>query len=246
LRTSYARLRPNKALQLTAKGRAAIDLWYPLAPNSGAPASLGWRPLPAAERLIRWAARDETMTLFEYLAIAFSLVFAFAATRILSGLSHAMDPARRYWVHLIAVFGWLSATIAVFWAFWSFRGVDWTLPKFLLALASPGLIFFNACTIIPDDPSTVASWRDYYYSVRRRYFLGMLAWAIVIVVVGTVVLGMPWSHPARAVQGAFAIGGIAGATSSNERVHYIITLSLVVVIAIGMILIGSRPSPLVP
>jgi hypothetical protein len=50
-------LPPNKALQLTVKGRAAIDLWYPLAPTSGAPADLGRRPLPAAERLVRWAAR---------------------------------------------------------------------------------------------------------------------------------------------------------------------------------------------
>jgi glutathione S-transferase len=35
---------PNKALQLTAKGRAAIGLWYPLAPSSGAPLRLGGGP----------------------------------------------------------------------------------------------------------------------------------------------------------------------------------------------------------
>ncbi len=43
---------PNLALQLTAKGRVPIGLWYHLASTSSAPLALGWRPLSAAERPI--------------------------------------------------------------------------------------------------------------------------------------------------------------------------------------------------
>jgi hypothetical protein len=57
------------------------------------------------------------MTLFEYLAIAFSIVFSLSATRLLGGLSHVLQPERRYWVHATAVCGWLLAAIAVFWIF---------------------------------------------------------------------------------------------------------------------------------
>jgi len=35
------------------------------------------------------------VTLFEYLAIAFSLVFSFAAVRLVGGLPYALEPGRR-------------------------------------------------------------------------------------------------------------------------------------------------------
>ena len=44
------------------------------------------------------------MTLFEYLAIAFSLVLSFAAMRLVAGLPYAVQADRRYWVHLVFVF----------------------------------------------------------------------------------------------------------------------------------------------
>ena len=37
------------------------------------------------------------MTLFEYLAIAFSLVLSFSAMRLVAGLPYAAHPNRRYW-----------------------------------------------------------------------------------------------------------------------------------------------------
>ena len=159
------------------------------------------------------------MTLFEYLAIAFSLVFSFAAMRLVAGLAHASHPHSRYWVHLSAVCVLLLMTVSVFWVFWSFREVSWTLPRFLLVLGSPALLYFNACTIIPEDPSSIPSWRDYYYSVRRRYYSGILCWVLMTATISTLVLGMSWSHPARLVQLSVVLTGLVGATSSSERVH---------------------------
>jgi hypothetical protein len=43
------------------------------------------------------------MSLFEYLAIAFSLVLSTEAMRIVGGLPHGVDGAKRYWVRLGAV-----------------------------------------------------------------------------------------------------------------------------------------------
>jgi hypothetical protein len=110
------------------------------------------------------------VTLFEYLAIAFSLVFSFAALRLVAGLPHAIAANRRYNVHVTHVFILLFATAAVFWAFWSARNVEWTFPRFLIQLAGPAALYFLACTLIPDEPVSVMSWRDYYFAVRRRYF----------------------------------------------------------------------------
>ena len=96
------------------------------------------------------------MTLFEYLAIAFSLVLSFSAMRLVAGLPYAAQPNRRYWVHLSFVCILLLVTAVAFWNLWNYRDAMWTLPRFLLILATPGLIYFEACTLIPEQASTIA------------------------------------------------------------------------------------------
>lgn len=159
------------------------------------------------------------MTLFEYLAIAFSLVFSLAGTRLVGGLPHAVASGRRYWVHLCLVWFQLLATVVVFWNFWSFRDVAWTFPTFLLVLASPGLVYYNASVLVPVDAAAVESWRVYYYSVHRRYFVGVACWALVVALGATEIWGMPMLHPFRAIQAVAFVMGVAGAATANERVH---------------------------
>ena len=97
------------------------------------------------------------MTLFEYLAIAFSLVLSLSGMRLVAGLPHAIQAGRRYWVHLCFVCWQLVLTVMIFWLFWTFRSVNWNFVTFALVLASPSLIYFNACTLIPESPSSVES-----------------------------------------------------------------------------------------
>lgn len=78
-------------------------------------------------------------------------------------------------------------------------------------LANPTLIYFNARTLIPENAGGIESWHDYYYDVRRRYFLGLAAWALVVGADATIELHMPWSHPARFAQAVCLTMGIAGA-----------------------------------
>ena len=181
------------------------------------------------------------MTLFEYLAIVFSLVFSFSGMRLVGGLPHAVQPGRRYWIHLCFVCLQLLATVAIFWNFWSFRDVRWTFPTFLLALASPGLIYYNACMLIPENPSVVESWHAYYYSVHTRYFVGVTCWGFVSVFISTIVLQMPLIHPARAAQAAFLALGFAGAASASERVHAIIVFLFLLFYLLLMLTIELRP-----
>ena len=157
------------------------------------------------------------MTLFEYLAIAFSLVFSFTAMRLISGLPHAFDRERRYWIHLFYVGFNLFLTTAAFWAFWNFRDVSWSLPRFLLVLTATGLLYFLACLLVPESPSLVESWRDYFHSIRRRYFVGTGAYILVGVIMSTLLIGLPWNHPARALQLYALTGAVMGTAFSGER-----------------------------
>jgi hypothetical protein len=119
------------------------------------------------------------MTLFEYLAIAYSLVVSFTVLRALSGLPHATSAERIYWVHLAWVCVILGGAFQYFWGFWAYRDIEWTQPVFLLSLANPALLYVMACILSPEAPAGVDSWRDYFFSVRQRLFLVGLCFQLV-------------------------------------------------------------------
>jgi hypothetical protein len=201
---------------------------------------------PAAEHLPRAGHRryDAAVALFEYLAIAFSLVFSFAAVRLVGGLAAALDPARRYWVHLAFVVHELLRVVIGFWAFWSFRDLAWTFPTYLLALVGPGVVYFLAATLVPEDPSSVRSWREYYYDVRSRYFLAILCWVAAVAITTTVLLGQPLWHPFRLVQLAFVCFALVGASSESPRIHATLALISLALPVFAVLTVLLRPGSL--
>ena len=159
------------------------------------------------------------MTLFEYLAIAYSLVISFAVLRALSGVPHALATKRRYWVHLGWV-GWnLQALFLEFWIFWGFRGVDWSYGLFLIILANPALLYVMACILTPEEPSRVASWREYFFAVRLRLLVTAICWQAVLLAISFLVLDLPLNHPIRLVMVFSLALWIAGAFSRRPMVH---------------------------
>ena len=185
------------------------------------------------------------MTLFEYLAIAFSLTFSFSGMRLVGGLPHAVQRQRRSWVHLGFVFNQLLLTVGIFWMFWSFRAVEWNFPTFLLTLVSPSLIYFNSCALVPENPSAVESWHDYYYEVRSRYFVGLICWATALVAISTIVLELPFLHLARVPQAALFGGALVGALSKNERVHSSLAVFFLLSQVAFVLSLGFRPGSIV-
>ncbi len=183
------------------------------------------------------------MTLFEYLAIAFSLVFSFSAARLVAGLPHALASGKRYFVHWLQVSNLLITMVAIFWSFWSFRNVEWDLARFFFALASPGLLYFLACTLVPESPETVESWRPYFYSVRRRFFLGIGVWILVVALNSTISVGVPLAHPARAMQLSLLAISAIGATSESPALHSGLAVGCSVLL-IAMLILNFVPGAL--
>ena len=187
------------------------------------------------------------MTLFEYLAIAFSLIFSFSAMRLVGGLPHALDPDRRYWLHVCWVLIGLVQIAGQFWIFWSYRDVEWSYPRFLLTLANPCLLYFTACTLVPEAPASVESWRIYYYSVRRKFFLAITVYSLILAADASVVLQIPMNpidHPARATQAIVFVTGVVGASSGSPRVHAALGALAVGGLFIGMFIVFAGPGSL--
>ena len=92
------------------------------------------------------------------------------------------------------------------------------------------MLYFFATAIVPEEPGAVRSWRDYYYSVRFRYYAAVAATGALIALNTTLLLGMPIDHPGRLTQLAMVGSGLLGASTDEPRVHAaIIGVGLVVV-----------------
>lgn len=113
-------------------------------------------------------------------------------------------------------------------------------------LASPSLVYVNACALIPDDAAAVEDWEGYYYSIRQRYFIGVTAWVLLVALGATVVLQIPWSHPARISQAAYLLLGIVGTASSSKRIHAAIAVVSLLLAGTVIFTLVSQPGPLAP
>jgi F0F1-type ATP synthase membrane subunit c/vacuolar-type H+-ATPase subunit K len=159
------------------------------------------------------------MSQFEYLAIAFSLLYSLAALRIIGGLAHAALAENRSAEHLIFTKATLFLIAISFWVFFGLVDVRWTFIGFLIALMIPASLYYCAAVSIPEDPADVESWRDYWVRSRSRWSLGLAVWAASAAGSATVNLGMGLAHPARVVQGAALTIGIVGMSTTSDRVY---------------------------
>ena len=185
------------------------------------------------------------MSLFEYLAAAYTLILSFAVARLIGGLPASIVPSSRYWVHLVFVAATFSAIATTFWNFWSFRAADWTFARFLLALVQPALLQLMAATLIPPSPDEVESWREYYYSIRERYFVAWIAFGFVVALNAILIIDLPLLHPSMGGVVWAIVAGAIGVSSDNPRVHAGLARIALVMITIGVFVVFAQPSGLV-
>ena len=177
------------------------------------------------------------MTLFEYLAIAYALLLSLSAVRLLNGLSHVMHATRRYWTHATWACLLLFSALLLFWQHWSTLDVQWTFLTFAMNLAGPGMIYFLACTLIPDDAKGVDSWRDYYFSIRRQFFGGLCVWSVIMVVNTTLILDVPLLHRSRIIPLGLMLLGLSGLATDSPRIHASILLGLLFILIFAVMIL---------
>ena len=185
------------------------------------------------------------MELFEFLVVAFALLYASAAMRLIGGLPAALNPARRYWVHVGMIIVTLLIIAFNFWTFWSLNTIEWTLPRFIFALLVPSLLYFCASALVPENPADVTLWTEYYESIRIRYFGGLALWVLVLSAISFVLLDLPLFHRAR-IGHLFGLAvAILGMTIADRRVHVFIVVSLMALVTVFATVIGAEPAWLV-
>jgi len=189
------------------------------------------------------------VTLFEYISIAYSLVLSFSVLRILGGIPYAIQRDRRYWVHLSYVIMALATSLTTFWAFWSYQGVEWTLPTLVLVLANPSLIYMFAALLLPPDPTATESWREHYFAVRVRLFSTGIAWGVASMMSMYLLAGVPIFHPLTLMYALHFAVQVTGVLSDDPRVHAALILIMLSAFLAVSLTIFARPGvvgPLLP
>ena len=181
------------------------------------------------------------MSLFEYLAIALTLVISSSVMRLADGLSESFrgpEPSRLYQGQLLVA---LVANVAAFWNFWSFHDASWTFARFVLALSGPVALFFASASLVPSDADSVDSWSTHSRAVRRRFYAAICVWAVLIAATTTVLLDMGWRHPARAAELITLSIGCVGAFSERDRVHGILVAFTLLFALVALSTLAARP-----
>ena len=159
------------------------------------------------------------MTTFEYLAVAYSLLFSITALRLVGALPYVFRRDRVYGVHAAIVVLLIFAITFNFWTFLGYQNIEWTFIKFLGLLAIPATLYFMASMLVPDHPELVESWKEHYYHRRVQYFSGHIGWMVIAIINTTFILDLPLTHPMRGLQVAFLIIGLCSLGSKREIVH---------------------------
>jgi hypothetical protein len=107
---------------------------------------------------------------FEFLSVGIAIVVSFGVIRLLDGASHAVGRTRRYWPHLMWVALKLLQHFNIWWTLWTRREASWSYAGFLAQLMPPLVLYLQATALAPPSPEGIESWRDHFYSVRRRFF----------------------------------------------------------------------------
>ena len=172
------------------------------------------------------------MTLFEYTAVAASLVISFTVVRLLGGVSPALDPSRRYWVHVAwIVYGLLNAT-ANWWTYWSYNEVSWNYSLFLLSLMPLAVAYVVAALLLPEGAREVTSWRSHFQRVRKRFYAFQIAYLVLVIVCTVAILGHPVLHVRRIIPVSMIAALSAGIVLESEGAQVVV---LCLFVAINLI-----------
>lgn len=185
------------------------------------------------------------MTLFEYIAVANSIILSFAVVRLLDALPPAFDSTRRYWTHcaFVVVAVWMCAQY--WWVSWSFASVEvWTYPKFLLYLAPPALLYSVARTLGSPDPNGIDSFRVYFQQIHQRLFTLVATYMLLIALGSCVISGISLGHPIRIGQLVTFSAYASGALVTSPRYHALLAVFSLLALTILTFRIFANPAPL--
>lgn len=166
------------------------------------------------------------MSIFEFMAIAFSLVLALTFSRGLSGLRSTLMRERRYWPHAAWVMIKLLNTVAFWWWLWAYRVLDegqWNVAIFIFYLSIPAVFYLQIASLLGSNPQQVTNWREHYYAERIWFFgLNTLLSIQTFIVMSNVLAPAEPNYHGVAWMFLVLTYSITCMVTANRRVHAVV------------------------
>jgi hypothetical protein len=178
------------------------------------------------------------MTQFEYIMVMVALILALALAQALRGLSEILTSRDRYWPHTLWLVNMIFLIVQAWWANWDYNAIDeWRFTTYLLALTSPTITFAGVYLLVPATRSANLDWRDQFYKVKQWYFGFAIVYVLLAVLVTVVHFGAPLIHSYRLFQGLIVAILLVGFVTRNEKVHRVLPLLFIAVLAASQLLV---------
>ena len=177
------------------------------------------------------------MTQFEYLTIGISILIGLSVARLLDGLRDALDPDRRYWIHIVWVMNKLLHVIGLFWYAWVSRdaGGARSLGEYLVIVSPVALVYLQINALLTTRPDAIRDWRSHFFEIRRWFFgIGLLFAPIGIYSV-SVIEEFSLLSPGNAALAVGFVYNLVGMLSASERVHGVIATLAAASLTLGLL-----------
>ena len=181
------------------------------------------------------------MTTFEYLAVFVSIVVGLAVVRLLRGVVAIATGRglRPYWIHTT----WLAFHLIWLPYFWWFtlnwQTVEaWTFFPFFFLVGFSMIVFAAIAVLVPEKLSDSPDLKQYYFRVRRPFFL-LMASISALDIVDTLLKGVDnlervGGIPYIIFSSLVVVGHLVGSWTDSDRYH-----AIWVVLVVGSFLISS-------
>ena len=183
------------------------------------------------------------MSQFEFVLVLMSFVVAFAISEILAGWGRQFaerDHVKPSGLQLMASALLLLALVQGLWGYWSYRDLDWTLGRFLIAFLPLLVLSTSAFFITPHiSDRGVSDAREHYMRVRSVLFTLLSAYVILNTLTEWTLSGLV-PHGGQAIRPVAIAIFVALAVSRDPRIHWAgLTILLILQAAFALMVTPS-------
>lgn len=166
------------------------------------------------------------MTHFEYLAVGTSVLFALALGRTLTIAPYLFQSGKFDPLFGFIYFVFCYWLIGLWWVLWENSTVaSWDFFGYLLLIATPLAYYLVSLVLVPNEPESVLSWKDYYSAVCRQVS-GLYAFTFVVGTSRLMYLENDFGWLGVLFSTPFIFVTIIGAMTASRAVHWLLGASL--------------------
>lgn len=169
------------------------------------------------------------MSLFEFIIGMISVILALVVAQLFLGAADLVrhrTQVRLFWGHSLWLVNLFLLAFLHWWSIWAFRDLQWNFGMFFFSLIGPGLMFFAAAVLNPQDfTHKSVDLGEYFLGIRRFFFAVLMLMLVLFTIDGPLFGTEPAFSSARVTQVFVLLVVGWGLFSDGRKSHTAIALT---------------------